>query len=283
MKYSVSSIGSLLMLVLLFLGHGCFDAFAQNRAHGIRSYRIHSPFQADSTTVRVLLPDNYDVDRLFRVLYVLPVKENNDHKYGDGLEEIRKYDFHNRHELICVAPEFTTLPWYVNHPSDSSRQDEDHFLQTVLPFIEDHFSAMPTKEGRLLIGFSKSGWGAFTLLLRHPLVFEKAAGWDIGARVDLGPMDKRTRHERILEIFGGATNFEKYRISTLLKTQGDLLGPEERLFYYNTGGVRASAGLEMHRLMLALEIPHRYLFETKRKHRWNSGWIPQAIKFLVED
>ena len=28
------------------------------------------------------------------------------------------------------------------------------------------------------IGFSKSGWGAFSLLLRHPEVFGRAAAWD---------------------------------------------------------------------------------------------------------
>jgi hypothetical protein len=33
--------------------------------------------------------------------------------------------------------------------------------------------------------------------------------------------------------------------------------------------------------MVEQEIPHRYVFEPKIPHRWDSGWIPQAIEFLV--
>ena len=35
----------------------------------------------------------------------------------------------------------------------------------------------PDARGRMLVGYSKSGWGAFTLLLRHPGVFSRAAAY----------------------------------------------------------------------------------------------------------
>ena len=248
----------------------------------IRSHRIASPYQADSTTIRVLLPDEMIPGESLQVLYVLPVIENENRRFGDGLMEIAKYGYHNEFNLICVAPEFTSLPWYADHETNMQQQDESHFLKTVIPFIDDHYPTQKSKEGRLLIGFSKSGWGAFSLLLRHPETFCKAAGWDIGIRVDTGPISEEERAERIQRIFGSLSNFEDYRISSLLKERGNQLGDSERLFYYNTEGKRGPGGAEVHRLMVELGIPHRYLFEKKRIHRWDSGWIPEAVRFLVE-
>ena len=247
------------------------------------SHRIASPYQADSTTIRILLPDNMIPGESYKVLYVLPVIENDNRRFGDGLSEIMKYGYHNKFKLICVAPEFTSLPWYADHATNSEQQDESHFLKTVIPFIDDQYPTLRSKEGRLLIGFSKSGWGAFSLLLRHPETFYRAVGWDIGIRVDAGPITEEERAERIQRLFGSLANFEEYRISSLLKERGNQLGEKERFFYYNTEGKRGPGGIEIHRLMVELGIPHRYLFEIKRKHRWDSGWIPEAVRFLVDE
>ncbi len=265
------------------LSLACFWNFASGQMDGkIISQRIASPYQADSTIIRVLLPDKMLPGECYNVLYVLPVIEKNNRRFGDGLLEIAKYGYHNEFKLICVAPEFTSLPWYADHATNKQQQDESHFLKTVIPFIDAHYPTQNNKEGRLLIGFSKSGWGAFTLLLRNPETFHRAVGWDIGIRMDAGPMAEEEREKRIQRLFGGLSNFEDYRISSLLKERGDQLGDKERLFYYNTEGKRGPGGVEIHRLMVELGIPHRYLYEKKRIHRWDSGWIPEAVSFLVE-
>ena len=169
------------------------------------------------------------------------------------------------------------------HPSRITRkQDESHLIKTVLPFVERNYPARETVDGRLLIGFSKSGWGALSLLLRNPHLFHKAVGWDIGIRVDTGPIDEADRAKRIAEHWGTVENFEAHRISSLVKTKGSDLGDQARIFYYNTEGKRALGGSEIHRLMVEHEIPHHYRFEPHRAHRWDSGWIPEAMEFLVE-
>ncbi len=256
---------------------------AQSGTTPLKTHRIKSPFQAETTTLRVLLPDNYDPDSSYRVLYILPVVENANRRFGDGLFELLKDNFHNTHQLICVAPEFTDLPWYVNYPGDSTRQDERHFLETVIPFVDQNYSTLNDQQGRFLLGFSKSGWGVFSLLLRNPEMFQKAAGWDVGIRVDMGPIEEAERAQRIKQYFGGEANFEQYRISSLLRKNGKQLGDKARIFYYNCPGKRSMGGVSVHSLMTELEIPHKYLFEPKRKHRWDSGWIPQAIAFLMAD
>jgi hypothetical protein len=263
------------LLNIIFL-HG------QN-SNEIKSHQVFSPFQKDSTSIRVLLPDHFSTNKNYRVLYVLPVREQGNKKSGDPLVEIIKDDLHNKHKLICVFPGYTHLPWYADHSVDKTKQDESHFLKTVLPFIDENYPTIREKEGRLLMGFSKSGWGALTLLLRNPEIFKKAAGFDVGIRMDTNVPSDSTFLKAAESTFGDLENFEKYRVSALLKNNKDKLGITPRIFYYNTGGNRARGGSDIHRLMVDLEVPHLYLYEPKRKHRWDSGWILEAINFLVEN
>jgi hypothetical protein len=138
-------------------------------------------------------------------------------------------------------------------------------------------------ESRLLLGFSKSGRGAFSLLLRNPDTFYRAAGWDSGVQIDMGPIDEETRVNRIKEMWGSEDDFERHRISTLVRTRGKELGEKSHLFHYNTEGTRAIAGQHLHQVMVEEKFPHRYFFEPIRPHRWDSGWIPMAFEFLVEE
>jgi hypothetical protein len=257
-----------------------------NEADEIISHHIDSPFQKDRTTLRVLVPDNYSEKTNYKVLYVLPVREQGNRKNGDGLMEVYKNNFHNKYSLICVAPGYTHLPWYADHSKDLTRQDESHFLKTVIPFIDENYSTQKHKEGRILLGFSKSGWGAITLLLRNPEIFHKAAGWDIGIRMDTELLKEEENEEWIEDIehiFGNMKNFEHYRVSALLKRKAKELGDEARIFYYNREGNRGSGGAMIHSLMLELGIPHLYWYEPFRKHRWDSGWMPDAVHFLAGD
>lgn len=251
--------------------------------NGIRVHRLKSPHQATQTTLRVLLPDELKESQRCRVLFVLPVHEDGEFRHGDGLAEVRKANVHNSHRLICVAPAFSSAPWFADHDQDPSKQDESHLLLTVIPFVEDNYPVRTDGNGRLLVGFSKSGWGALTLLLRHPDKFHKAVGWDPGIRIDVGPFEPGfDREDRIRRDFGSDENFERFRLSTLLKTRGNKLGDQVRLFYFACdGNRRTSGGARIHQLMVQEGIPHRYVMEGRRDHRWDSGWMPEAIEFLV--
>lgn len=260
------------------------SASAEIAENGIWVHQLKSPHQARETSLRVLVPDELIEGKKYPVLFVLPVHEDGNFKHGDGLAEVLKADFHNTHQLICVAPAFSSEPWYADHDQNAEKLDESHLLKTVIPFVETNYPVRTDCQGRLLIGFSKSGWGAMTLLLRHPETFQKAVGWDPGIRVDTGPFGPGyNRKERIRRDFGSDENFEKYRISTLLKTRGKGLGSEVRLFYFNRdGGPRAIGGAQIHNLMVSEGVPHRYVMEAHREHRWDSGWIPEALEFFED-
>jgi S-formylglutathione hydrolase FrmB len=253
------------------------DRLADDRLgeNGLRVHRIESEYQDRPTQVRVLLPDRVEPNRRYPVLYVLPVEAGTESRYGDGLAEVKKLDLHNKFGLICVAPTFARLPWYADHPTDRRIWQETYLLKAVLPLVEKEYPALAEPKGRLLVGFSKSGWGAFSLLLRHPDVFGRAAAWD-------APMEQdRPGRYGSVEIFGTEDNFEKYRIAALLEQRAADLGTEKRLALLGYGKFR-----EQHRAtharMERLKVAHGYHDGPERGHAWDSGWLAEAVVFLTE-
>jgi hypothetical protein len=241
---------------------------------GVLVHEIESPFQQGKTRLRVLLPAERRIDEKLRVIYVLPVEARDEARYGDGLAEVKRLELHNHYRTIFVAPSFSHLPWYADHPTDPVKRQESYFLQVVVPFIERTYPARAEPSGRLLLGFSKSGWGAGCLLLRHPDMFGRAAAWDAPLMMEApgkygsGP------------IFGTAENFAAYKISDLLPAKAASLGGEKRLLLTGDGNFHTDHR-RVHALLDELAIPHVYRDGPERKHDWHSGWLSEAAALLV--
>lgn len=241
--------------------------------NGFLVHTIESPYQAQQTTVKVLLPKDIENGIPRAVVYVLPVEASDQTRYGDGLVEIKKHHLHQKHGAIFVAPTFADLPWYADHPTDSKIRQESYFLNVVVPFIEKTYPTLTNRDGRLLLGFSKSGWGAWSLLLRHPDTFGRAAAWDAPMMMDQpgkygsGP------------IFGTQVNFEKYQISRLLEASAAKIGTRQRLILTGFGSFRREHE-QVHGWMQGHKIPHEYRDGPQRKHDWHSGWVVEAVELL---
>lgn len=248
---------------------------AERDGDGYLVHSVQSEFQAGTTRIRVLAPDQLEDGKKHRALYVLPVEAGDGLRWGSALDEIRNHDLHNKHGLICVYPTFSHLPWYADHPTDPEVRQESYFLQVVVPFVNRAYPVRRERDARLLVGFSKSGWGAFSLLLRHPDVFGKAAAWD-------APLDMAKPNRFGMEgIFAAQQNFEHYRISALLEAQAGEIRDAPRLIHIGYDNFR-DHHLAIESRMNELRIPHVFRDGPKRTHSWNSGWLPEAIQLLVE-
>jgi len=246
---------------------------ARKNAHSVLVHEVRSTYQGGMTHIRVLLPDKLEEKRRYSVVLVLPVEPGTQNRYGDGLQEVQKHDLHNRFQAIFMAPTFSHLPWYADHPTKAEIRQETYLLKVVLPFIARTYPVSVEDSGWLLLGFSKSGWGAFSLLLRHPELFGKAAAWDaplLTALPDRFGMG---------EIFGTQDNFEKYRISRLLEQQSDQFQKGTRLILLGYGNFR-DHHQQAHALMEKRGIGHEYRDGPARKHDWHSGWVPEAVSLL---
>lgn len=263
-------------MVLVFGNH----LFSQN----LRTHDLLSEFQKGKKTIRVILPENMQPEKRYKVLYVLPVHEAGIFKNGDGMHEILELNLHNRYQLICVAPSFSSKPWYIDHDMDPDKRNESFFMRDVIPLIDTNYPVLKKREGRLLVGFSKSGWGAMSLLLRYPNKFDKVAVWDPGVRMDTGPFKSQVEQsKRVREDFGSFKNFEKYRLSNLIKSNTSSLGMQPRIFYMNCRDTnRTEGGQKLQQLFQQNNIPHKYTLGNFREHRWDSGWLSEAVAFLAE-
>lgn len=247
---------------------------AKKDDNGFLVHEVQSPYQAKPTQIRVLRPDKLERDKKYPVVYVLPVEAGSESRYGDGLKEVQKLDQHNKFGIIFVAPTFTQLPWYADHPTKPEVRQESYFIKVVVPFIDKTYPGKPEAEGRFLLGFSKSGWGAWSLLLRHPDVFHKAATWDAPLM-----LDKPGKYGSG-DIFGTQNNFEGYQVSKLLADNAEKLQKGKRFILLGYGNFRAEHE-QAHVLLDKFKIPHEYRDGPERKHDWHSGWVREAVELLV--
>ncbi|QDU21003.1 alpha/beta hydrolase-fold protein [Urbifossiella limnaea] len=241
---------------------------------GVLVHEVRSLYQAKTTQLRVLLPGEVEKGKTYPVVYLLPVEAGTESRYGDGLKEIQKLDLHNKLSAVFVAPTFSHLPWYADHPTKPEVRQESYLLKVVVPFVDKTYPVRTKADGRLLLGFSKSGWGAWSLLLRNPDVFGRAAAWDAPLMMD------RPGKYGSGDIFGTPDNFEGYRVSKLLETNADKLQNEKRLVLLGYGNFRAEH-VQAHALMNKLKIAHEYRDGPDRKHDWHSGWVKEAAELLL--
>ncbi len=234
---------------------------------------IVSPYQPDTNDIRILLPEQMPDKHQFNILLVLPVEQKLNTVYGDGLLTLQKQNLHNKLQFICVAPSFSFVPWYGDHPEKDTLKQESFLLHAILPLLKQEFI---NKELRFfLLGFSKSGWGAMSLLLRYPDIFQAIAVWD-------APLTIKYPYRSVMSvIFGSQENFNEYYLRNQLLRKKYLFEKKRRIALLGFDYFRDDM-YEMHLLLQNLQIPHYYHEGPQVEHNWYSGWTIAAVHYLKE-
>lgn len=278
-----------LMFSAIFTTLHAEDAPVWSDERGTWTHTVESPHQAGPTTVEILLPDKYDKEKRYPVVYLLPVEANGGTKFGDGIKMARQQGLHNRHDVIFAAPTFTATPWFANHPTDPKIRQEDYLIETVIPLVEKNYSTPATAEGRWLLGFSKSGWGALTLILLHPEVFGYAASWD----APLMMTEEQFGVWGTADDFGTAENMAKYLPSKLLETHAGPFRERERLIISGSNKfgtfsdkkfpyVGAPHTEAFHELAEKNGVKHFYEPGINFTHAWAHKWMNPLVAKLAE-
>jgi hypothetical protein len=241
---------------------------------GITNYTLKSDYQSDATKLRVLPPDNGQIDAL---LLVLPVEPGLGTQWGDPMAIAKKANLHNKHKLLIVMPTFVQTPWFGDHPAKAGVRQESHLTQAILKAIDQLYAPKAgDQRRRLLLGFSKSGWGAVSLLVRYPALFESAAAWDAPLMVD------KISEYKMADVFGTKTYFtENYYLPDQLRQQGPALEKRARIALMG----HAFFGDQMkraHQLMNELKIPHYQSDSASTEHKWDEAWMSKSIEQLLK-
>ena len=252
---------------------------------------LESEFVGPDAHVSVLLPEAYttEPEARFRVLYVLPVEPNDGRRFGDPLAVIQALGLHDKHRLICVEPAFDTWPWYGDHATNKQVRHDSHMVHAMIPFIEGQFRTLAKPEGRLLLGFSKSGLGAVSMLLRHGDVFGFAASWD----APLMFTDQQFGIWKTDEHFGTPDSMASQMPTALLRKHAAAFQDRPRLVItgknkFGTFSDRRfpydgpSHTEAFHALADELGVPHVYNAEMAANHSWHKKWVGPLVDMLMK-
>src|ERR1043166_2622788 len=236
--------------------------------NGVKSFSVTSVYQGPQPTiVRVLEPTNPAAGKPRRFLYVLPVETGVtglSSAFRDGLEELRLLDVPNRYNVTLIAPSFHIDPWYADHDTDLATRLESFVVNDLVPF-GDSFGTPGQVPQRWLVGFSKSGTGALSLILRNPNVFSAAAAWD-------GPAQLSD-----LTVFPSSQeNFTRYFIPSLVTKNAEAFRTRNRLWISGDQSVWTGDMIQLHNQLVQAGVLHTWVEGGQRAHGWLSGWLAGA-------
>jgi hypothetical protein len=248
----------------------------------VATYRAETPYQRGIQSIQVLLPSDYTAARAYRVLYVLPVEARQPLLFGDGLAVMQSIKAHDTYDLIVVQMSFQDEPWFGDHATDLQLRQASYLKEYVVPFVEQSYSVTPVASSRLLIGFSKSGWGAFSLVMKNPDFYGYAAAWD-------SPLMFDTFNYGMQSIFGTQAQLDSFRPDLLaMRNAGSFKGqPRMVLAGENLWGnlipppTGTSHTVQYHLLLDSLGLSYVYDDNTPAPHNWNETWARPTLERLM--
>jgi len=221
--------------------------------------------------VRVLTPDHPSTDFQHSFLYALPVEAGlAQSTWGSGLDELHKLDVQDQYNATIIEPIFPMDPWYANSDTDATLNYET-FMATFLPaWVDSHFSTTGTEDD-LLLGFSKSGYGALDLLFKHPSVFDAVAAWDFPADIAFEGNGN----------YGTDANFQNnYRLTdNFIDTWKAPFTTEDRIWISGYSAFQHDIS-DFDSLLTSDGVLHTLSPQTADTHSWSGGWLPDAVAGL---
>jgi autotransporter-associated beta strand protein len=296
----------LLLLVCLAgdgLGQTITIGTPTNDSRGVWHVPVTSSFQGNKTNDwKVILP-NTPTNVELQYFYLLPVGGEStatsfaragQGQYGDNVEEALRIHLADRYNAIVICPTFAQIPWYADHPTDPAIQQESYFLQ-AFPAVEARYPQPGSGGGsgsgnshRVLAGFSKSGWGACSLGVRHPELFDGIVPWDSPLTdTKIGGWLYYTLASND-SVFGTTNNYLYYQINSNISNNVAALrlGPNRfgLLNMVNISPDHTTAGtIYIRNELNFFSISNTYWLRPDYLHRWYSGWVDDAARFLNQN
>lgn len=249
----------------------------------VDTHEVESEYQNGKQVIRVILPDDYSTIRKYRTLYVLPVAKGFGKADDAAMDVVLRNDLQNRHSLIVVQMGFEREPWFGDHATDKTVRQASYVKDFLVPYIETHYSTTGTAEGRLLLGFSKSGWGEFSLILKYPETFGYAASWD-------APLMFRDFHYGMAAVYGTPEQLAAFRPDLLAEKGAAPFREKTRLVLAGEKAWGAmipppegtSHTAAYHALLDRHGVKHVYLDKLETPHRWDEKWVVPLVGELVK-
>jgi Putative esterase len=224
--------------------------------------------------VRVLAPDHPSIDYPHSFLYALPVESGfAQSSWGNGLDELQKLGVHNIYNATIIEPIFAVSPWYADNPVDPTI-DHETFTATLLPEWVDSHLATTGAEKNLLIGFSRSGYGALDLEFKHPSVFDAVAAWDFPADMAYDEFGSSVN-------YGTETNFQDhYQLTGAFIDSWKAPFTTKDRIWISKGSTFQTQVADFDALLTSHGVLHTLSVQLCDTHTWPAGWLSDAVAGL---
>jgi S-formylglutathione hydrolase FrmB len=158
--------------------HGIQVLSSQQLDSRLVQLQLSTPALKSPTGVRILLPADYDqqTDR-YPVLYLLHGAQGND---TDWTTHADAEAITAGAPLIVVMPDGGKGGWYtdwVNRRAYGPPEWETYHVNELIPWVDDHYRTIATRDGRAIAGLSMGGFGAMSYASRHPDLFTWAGSF----------------------------------------------------------------------------------------------------------
>jgi S-formylglutathione hydrolase FrmB len=254
-------------------------AYSSTDSTGIASYSMVSANNGYGVqTLRVLQPTHPATGVAHNFLYVLPVEAGLNTAFGDPIATLQAFDAEDQYNLTIIEPTFDIEPWYANVPTDPNLQYETFMTTELAPWVKANLSTTG-KEQNWLIGFSKSGYGAQDLILKHPGVFSLAASWDFPA-----DMSTYNQYGTSTQGYGSQANFAaNYQLTSAFVAAARTAFLTKNRIWLGGYSLYQQDVTDYGNILTAQGMLHTNGPSQSLAHRWDSGWMPAAVGALYQD
>ena len=261
-------------------GSASFEVYElSNDARGIITYKVISAANSGGPRLlRVLRPTRPNPAMAHNFLFVLPVEEEMQDVYGNGLHTLQSLDAHNEYNLTIIEPSFGIQPWYADNPTDPDIRYETFMAMELVPWVRASL-AITGDEQNWLIGFSKSGLGGHLLLLKHPDLFDLAASWDFPAEMSVYDEFELSS----AACYGADGNFQaNYRLTSEFAYAHSAPFRRDCRIWIGQGPVFMKSVSRYEEMLSAAGVRYKTGKALGSPHRWDGGWIPAALAELKQ-
>ena len=230
---------------------------------GVDTVSTHSAIMKKEIKAVVITPKNYDTSKEYPVTYLLHGYSGNYASWIKGAPLIEQLA--DLYQMIIVSPDGNFDSWFWDSPTNPESKYETYVIKELIPFIDENYETIPSKEGRAITGLSMGGHGALYLAIRHQDIFGVAGSQSGG--VDITPFPENWNMKGYL---GTKAEFPERWKEFSVMGQLHLLSKNNLplIIHCGTDDFFYQVNLKLHEELTYLNIPHSFT-SNPGGHTWD--------------
>lgn len=241
-------------------------------AQQVDTVHIRSTSMNKSIEHVIILPDNYNQQASFPVVYLLHGYSGNHKSWLQIHPELP--ELATRYGIIMVCPNGKNS-WYWDSPVDPSMKYETFVAKELISYIDNNYKTIKDKKGRAITGLSMGGHGGLWLGFRHTDIFG-ACGSTSGG-VDIRPFPSNWEMSKSLGSY--REHKENWNEHTVINQLHRIESEAPAIIIdCGTDDFFYEVNEKLHRKMLYNQIKHDYII---RPGAHNSAYWKNSIEYQL--